>query len=277
LWRSPCPFQFPAAQSFPEGRPVRCGNTREPDFFWCHAVIANGEKIKARRLVGRTNAVNSVESCRASSGTSPCHPRQNPFRIRLRRRAMADKWAESQRRSPDVVEVEYFRRQFFRHGVGPVRREPVLLRVQAGRGVQSAIGHAKDVASAFAIVWSKGRGVNGVRTRSVLPPSANSKYGCGVPGGISPWPMRVGVPAIFWPARWDQSEPSNGAKSIPLPAADFGAAHEKTQPAGRASASETFSSKLPMASKLGHGPVLHGFSNASVPKRAVSRRCPRDR
>ena len=39
----------------------------------------------------------------------------------------------------------------------------------------------------------------------------------------------------------------------------LGATHEKTQLAGHTGASEMPSSKMPMASKLGHGPVVHGF------------------
>jgi len=39
---------------------------------------------------------------------------------------------------------------------------------------------------AFDTAWSMGRGVNGVLTTRVFPPSVNSEYGTGVPGNTSP-------------------------------------------------------------------------------------------
>ena len=119
---------------------------REPDFLRRIAVVANGEKIKARRLVGRH------ERRQFRGKFAALHAeRRRAVHAKIRFVSgfgVAQRQPSGREPAPftDVVEVKDFRRQFARHRVGPVRREPVLLRVQAGRGVQPAIGHAKDMA-----------------------------------------------------------------------------------------------------------------------------------
>ena len=138
-----------------------------------------GRRPRARPA-GRRRSARSRASL-ASCGTWPSRRR------RIRPHATAPGVVQRMigRREPflrvGIEQVERLRGDFARDGVGPVGRQAVLLGVDARRRVQPAVGHRRRRApGALDIVWSKGRGVNGVRTSE--RPAVVGELGIGLRG-----------------------------------------------------------------------------------------------
>ena len=166
-----------------------------------------------------------------------------------------------------VVKIERLARHFAGDGVRPVGREAVLLRISAGSGVQPAVGHHHDVAQGVGqrVVVRPRRER---RVHQQRRPSSGNPYGCGVPGGISPWPIACerlagcGVAATRFRARQGPEVPAHADRS-PAVCSRPGRSTIASAAIDRAPRSQP-SNRLPIGSNVGWAAVSCGRQNAKV-------------